>query len=132
MPPENSHDFLVQENLKSLGISLLSEWDVLVFLYRRGTSLTSAAQIAHLLGYNRTAVTAALDRLGSLELIHRSRGSQGVRLYRYSAPPDPSRDSCIKNLMGLAVKRSGRLLLLKYLQRGRPEPVFRAHGLRLA
>ena len=36
-----------------VGISLLSEWDVLVFVYRHGASLTSAEQIARLIGYEK-------------------------------------------------------------------------------
>jgi biotin operon repressor len=132
MPPaEKSNDFLVAESLESLGISLLSEWDALVFLYRHGTSLTSAAQIAHLLGYNTAALTAALDRLESVGFIVRSRGYQGVRLYRFSVPKDPARCSCFIELMILAEKRPGRLLLLKHLQRDKP-PRSRAGGLRLA
>jgi biotin operon repressor len=132
MPPaEKSNDFLVAESLEKLGISLLSEWDALAFLYRHGTSLTSAAQIAQLLGYNTAALTAALDRLESLGFIVRSRGYQGVRLYRFSVPTDPARCSRFIELMILAEKRPGRLLLLKHLQRDKP-PLSRAGGLRLA
>jgi biotin operon repressor len=129
-PPEMSNDFLVAERLESLGVSRLSEWDVLVFLYHHGTSLTSAAQIAHLLGHSRAALIAALDRLESLGFIVRSRGYQGVRLYRFSVPTDPSRCSCFMELMILAENRPGRLLLLKQLQRDRPPPR-RSEGFRL-
>src|SRR6266446_8273778 len=128
---EKSKDFLVAEHLKSLGISLLSEWDVLVFLYRHGTILTSAAQIANFLGHGSAPVIAALDRLESLGFIMRSRGSEGIRLYRFSVPKDPSRCSCFMELMILAEKRTGRLLLLQHLQRDRP-PLSRSSGLRLA
>jgi len=129
--PEESNDFLAAERLEILGISLLSEWDTLVFLYRHGTSLTSAAQIAYLLGHGKAAITAALDRLESLGFIARSRGYQGVRLYRFSVPTDPSRCSCFIDLMILAEKRPGRLLLLKHLQRDKP-PLSRTGSLRLA
>lgn len=132
MAPEKSTDSLVRERLETLGFSLLSEWDVLAFLYRHGTSLTSAAQMAHLLGDNKAAVGAALDRLESLGLIQRSRGSQGVRLYRISVPADPLRYSCFIELMNLAEKREGRLLLLKHLSRGSLQPSIRARGLRIA
>lgn len=132
MAPEKSDDSLAHERLETLGVSLLSEWDALVFLYRHGASLTSAAQIGHLLGYDRAAVSAALERLDSLGLIQRSRGSQGVRLYRFAVPPDPSRYSCFLELMRLVEKRPGRLLLLKNLQRSTLEPPVRTGGLRLA
>src|SRR6185437_3769021 len=41
----------IKECLKSLGLSFLSEWDVLMFLYRHQFSLASAEQIGRLLGY---------------------------------------------------------------------------------
>jgi DNA-binding MarR family transcriptional regulator len=132
MPSEEAEDFLVQENLKALGVSLLSEWDTLAFLYRHGTTLTSAAQIARLLGGDTASVSKALDRLESLELIQRSRGSQDVRLYRFAVLTDPSRQSCLMELMSLAEKRTGRLLLLKHLRRGSPQTVSGSGGLRFA
>ncbi len=109
-----------------------NEWDVLEFLYRHDTSLTSAAEIAHLLGDNKAAVSAALDRLESLGLIQRSRGSEGVRLYRISASTEPARYSGFIELMNLAEKREGRLLLLKHLPHGTLRPVSRGRGLRIA
>src|ERR1700724_3709566 len=78
----------VQSCLDSMGISLLSEWDVLAFVYRHGASLASSDQIARLIGYESTVVRAALDRLESENLIERSRLSQGVRFYRILASKD--------------------------------------------
>ena len=75
----------VQTCLDSMGISLLSQWDVLAFVYRHGASLASSDQIAHLIGYESTVVRAALDRLESENLIERSRPSKGVRFYRILA-----------------------------------------------
>ena len=129
-PPEKSNDFLVAERLETLGLSLLSEWDALVFLYRHGSSLTSAAQIAHILGHSTAALTAALDRLESLGFIVRSRVYRGVRLFRFSVPSDPARCACFIELIGLAEKRNGRLLVLNHLQRDKL-PLNRP-GLRLA
>lgn len=63
--------------LDVLGISLLSEWDVLAFVHRHGASLTSAEQIARLLGYEDSVVESALDRLEREMLIGRSRPSRG-------------------------------------------------------
>ena len=132
MAPEKSDELSTRERLATLGVSLLSEWDVLAFLYRHGTSLTSAAQIGHLLGFDRAAVSAALDRLDSVGLIDRSRGSQGVRLYRIAIPTDPLRYSCFIELIRLAEKRDGRLELLNHLDRGSLRHLPRSRGLRIA
>ena len=115
--PEKSTDLPVHEHLKILGISTLSEWDVLTFLHRHGTIMTSAAEMALLLGDNKAEVGAALDRLASLGLLQRSRGSQGIRRYQISIPTDLSRFSSFIELMRLAENRDGRLLLLKHLPR---------------
>ncbi len=131
MAPEKSADSPIREYLKVLGVSTLNQWDILTFLHRNGTSLTSAAEIALLLGGNKAGVGVTLDRLASLGLIQRSRGSQGVRLYRISVPTDSSRYSCFTELMTLAENRDGRLLLLKHLPRD-SRPLRRTHGLRIA
>jgi DNA-binding MarR family transcriptional regulator len=55
-----------------LGISLLTDWDLLAFVYRHGASLTSTDQIARLIGYESAVVGAALDRLERDKLIERS------------------------------------------------------------
>lgn len=129
--PDKSADLPIREHLKILGVSTLYEWDILAFLHRHGTSLINAAEIAVLLGGNKAEVSVTLDRLASLGLIQRSRGSQGVRLYRISVPTDPSRYSCFTELMTLAENRDGRLLLLKHLPRV-SRPLRRTHGLRIA
>jgi predicted transcriptional regulator len=114
---KRAEDVLVVECLQALGVELLSEWDTLVFLYRRTASLGTAAQIARLIGYDKTEVAAALHKLADLGLLRRSRDSQGIRLYEFSAPPEPGCRSCLTELMSLAQDRSGRLLLLKHLKR---------------
>jgi DNA-binding MarR family transcriptional regulator len=75
---------LVGRHLETLRIYNLADWDVLVFVYRHGTSLVSAEQIARLLGYGKTAVGAALESLTSTGLVQRSRNSHGVRLYQFA------------------------------------------------
>jgi hypothetical protein len=130
--PKKSADLPVLELLKNLSLSTLREWDVLAFLHRHGTSLTNAAEIALLLGGNKAGISAVLDRLASLGLIQRSRGIQGVRLYRISVPADPSRCSSLMELMSLSEDRDGRLLLLKHLPREIVRPSRRSHGLSLA
>jgi predicted transcriptional regulator len=116
-----------------LGVANLTEWDALVFLYRHTATLCTAAQIAHLIGYEKSEISAALHKLEALGLIQRSRVSQGIRVYRFSASAEPWRLSGFLELMNLAQNRAGRLLLLKHLKR--PMLVQRRRrdsGLRLA
>jgi MarR family protein len=118
---EKPEDVLVLERLQTLGVTDLSEWDALAFLYRHGASLAAAAQIGRLIGYGKAEIGAALHRLEALGLIQRSRDSQGIRLYQFSAPPDPARFSSLLELMSMTQNRTGRLLLLKHLKRPRQE-----------
>jgi DNA-binding MarR family transcriptional regulator len=107
-----------------VGITLLSEWDVLAFVYRHGATLTSAGQIARLIGYESTVVGGALDRLERQKLIECSRPSHGVhevRIYRISAAADAEHRRCIQQLFGLSESRAGRLLLEKRLKPARPD-----------
>lgn len=105
-----------QSCLEGLGISLLSECDVLVFVYRRSVSLANSDQIARLVGYESTVVRAVLDRLEHEELIERSRPSQGVRFYRILASMDAVRWRYLQELVTLSESRAGRLLLAKQLR----------------
>jgi DNA-binding MarR family transcriptional regulator len=111
----------VQTSLDSMGISLLSEWDVLAFVYRHGASLASSDQIARLIGYESTVVRAALDRLESENLIERSRLSKGVRFYRILASTDAGRQRRLQQIVSLSETRVGRLLLAKRLKPRRVE-----------
>ena len=106
----------VQTCLDSMGISLLSEWDVLSFVYRHGASLANSDQIARLIGYESTVVRDALDRLESENLIERSRPSNGVRFYRLLASTDAGRQRCLQQVVSLSETRAGRLLLAKRLK----------------
>lgn len=116
---DKSSNIRVQECLKNLGISLLGDWDLLVFLYRHQASLASAEQIARLLGYPSKAVGEALDRLESQQLVARSRSSQGVRFYRFVLPETHlAPKNCFRQLISLTENRAGRLLLLKHLRQG--------------
>jgi hypothetical protein len=110
-------DACLLDSLESLEIGLLCDWDTLAFLYRHGASLASAEQIARLLGHPKGAIGAALEKLESGGLIERSRGSQGMRLYRFVVPAEPGRHSSFQQLIGLAASRSGRLSLVKELGR---------------
>lgn len=123
----------VRECLQTLGISLVTEWDTLAFLYSHSVSLGTPAQIAQLVGYEKAAIGAALLRLEELGLIQRSRASQGTRLYRFSEPSEPGCRSCLLKMMSLAQNRAGRLLLLEQLMRPPQERRrSRNSGLRLA
>ena len=107
----------VQNCLEGVGISLLCDLDVLVFVYRHGASLSSADQIARLIGYESTVVSGALGRLERERLIERSQRPQGVCLYRILASTDAARQRCLQQLVSLTKIRAGRLLLAKHLQR---------------
>jgi hypothetical protein len=122
---EPNSEVSVQSCLESMGISLLSDWDMLAFVYRHGASLTSTDQIARLIGYESAVVGDALDRLERNKLIERSGPPQGVRLHRLSTEAGHWRG--LQQLVSLTETRAGRLLLTKLLkpvplESGREEP----------
>jgi predicted transcriptional regulator len=130
---EISSEVAVHDRLQALGVVLVAEWDTLAFLYSHAANLGTSAQIAASVGYGKAEIGAALHRLEVLGLIQRSRACQGTRIYRFSEPPEPSRQSCLLELMSLAQNRMGRLLLLKHLKRPHRGPLrSRDLGLRLA
>lgn len=115
----NPSDIRIEECLKILGISMLGDWDVLVFLYRHRASLTSAEQIARLLGYPSKTVADALNRLESHKMLERSRSSQGARLYEFVFPEAHlAPESCFRWMLGFSETRPGRLQLIKHLRHG--------------
>ena len=116
MATEESDVDLIPAYLQTLGISLVSEWDVLTFVHRHGTSLGNAAQIARFVGYDSATTAAVLRTLEVRGLIERSRVSQGIRLYQLSTAPESSRRSCLLKLVNLAQDRAGRLLVIKNLR----------------
>ena len=120
MERDNPPDLQVEGWLKTLGVELLCQWDVLVFLYRHQFSLVSAEHIARFLGYPTAEVVAALDSLESPGLVERSRVSQGVRLYQITGPADPTRRDALERHMTLADSRTVRLLLARRLAEQRP------------
>jgi|SRR5450432_4184747 hypothetical protein len=132
MAADDSPAVKARRDLDLLGISLLCEWDVLTFLYRHVASLTGAGQIAGLLGYGKAGVEAALEKLDSLRLVKRSRSARGLCIYRLDLSADP-RHGCFLDLMSLAEKRSGRLLVATALRRPtRREEAEQRDGLHLA
>jgi hypothetical protein len=109
-------DLSLDQCLKSLGISLLSELDVLVFVHRRKASLTSVKQIASLIGHDQAAVSIALGQLEREKLIEPSIASQGLRFYRILPQEDSGRQQCFRQLVSLSETRAGRLQLTKHLR----------------
>jgi hypothetical protein len=109
-------DLSPEHCLKSLGISLLSELDVLVFVHRRKTSLTSVKQISSLIGHDQAAVSIALGQLEREMLIEPSIASQGLRFYRILPQEDGGRQQCFRQLVSLFETRAGRLQLTKHLK----------------
>jgi DNA-binding MarR family transcriptional regulator len=109
-------DLSLEHCLKSLGISLLSELDVLVFVHRRKTTLTSVNQIASLIGHDEAAVSDALGQLEREKLIEPSKSSQGLRFYRILPQRDAGRQQCFRQLVSLSETREGRLQLAKHLK----------------
>ena len=123
MPQDNEPDVQIEGLLKSLGITSLCEWDMLVFLQRHPSLLIGAENIPFFLGYAMAEAVAALDCLDSLGLVERSRASQGVRLYEVTASADPARRDALERLMTLADSRTARLLLARRLRGSdRPDP----------
>jgi hypothetical protein len=118
MPHEDISDAEIDGWLNTLGITSLSQWDVLVFLYRHQTSLVGADFIARLLGYANDPVVAALDVLEFLGLVERSRVSQIVRLYRFTVPSDPRRGEAWRRLLPFVSHRAGRVRLSTRLRGG--------------
>jgi DNA-binding MarR family transcriptional regulator len=119
----NLLELFVQGCLESMGVSLLMDWDILIFLYHHGVILSSANQIARLLGCESTRIGNALDSLESRRLIESSRPSGGVRFYKVVVSSDGSRQSCFQQLLSLTGNRAGRLMLAKILKPDTPEVV---------
>ncbi len=115
--PEVSLDLLVEGWLNTVQIDRIGDWDVLMFVYRNGVSLFSAEQIALSLGHRKSDVGKALDTLGDLGFLNRSRSSRGIRIYRFVKPQNPAQHEGITQLLKLSEKRSGRLVLANSLRK---------------
>jgi hypothetical protein len=102
--------------LKALAISVIAEWDVLVFIHRNGTSLATTEQIARVLGYNKALIGAALEVLTATTLVERTRGYEGVCLYRFLPLEDSLIQYSFNALLNMTARRGGRLLLIRAFQ----------------
>jgi DNA-binding MarR family transcriptional regulator len=122
MAQGNEPDVQVEGWLKTLGITLLCQWDMLVFLDRHPSLLIGAEHISFFLGYAAAEVVAALDSLESSGLVEPSRVSQGVRLYQVTTSADPARRDALERLMTVAASHSVRLLLARRRREGSARP----------
>lgn len=114
---DSSRESSCRECLRSLGVSLLIDWDMLIFLYHHGRILSTTEQMARLLGWDSERIGNALDRLESRELIEFSRKSRGgARFYKAAVPSDSTVWNCLQQLLSLTRNRSGRLMLAKMLK----------------
>jgi DNA-binding MarR family transcriptional regulator len=113
LPPDTE----VASWLHTLGVVTRCQWDVLVFLSSHQNTLLGAADLARLLGYASNAIVVALDSLNALELVERSRVSQGARLYRCLVPSTAPRREAFAQLQALVEHRAGRVLLARQLRR---------------
>lgn len=112
----NPLELLVQRCLESIGVSLLLDWDLLIFLYHHGATLSSTDQLARLLCCESTRIGNALDRLESQRLIESTQSSRQVRFYKVVVSSDGSRQGCFQQLLKLTGNRAGRLMLVKMLK----------------
>jgi len=108
----------VQDWLRTLGITSLYQWDVVLFLYRHRESLLGAAHLARLLGYETELIVIAMEELEALRLVVRSRISQGARFYHFTPPSQTHRITALDELLAFTSYRAGRLQLSRLLQRG--------------
>jgi DNA-binding MarR family transcriptional regulator len=116
MAPHLPPDTEVAGWLHTLGVVTRCQWDVLVFLCRHQSTLLGAADLARLLGYASDEIVVALDALDTLELVERSRVSQGARLYQCLVPLTTPRREAFARLQDLAEYRAGRVLLAQQLR----------------
>jgi hypothetical protein len=98
---EYSLDIQFDGCLNTWGISLLDEWDLLVFLHRHSTSLITVEQISKLLGYGPPVIAKALENMERAGLVQRSRPSRGTRIYHLAPSVDSSRQGCFELLLKL-------------------------------
>jgi hypothetical protein len=125
-------DLAIRAHLTKLGISFLAEWDILTFIYRHGTSLAGAQQIAPLVGYDKASTCGLLEALAVRGLISRSRISHGVRLYRFVPFSDSSVQQSFESLVTVSEGREGRLLMVSVFRKLRGKKASHRSGLHLA
>jgi hypothetical protein len=108
----------VQDWLRTLGITSLCQWDVVVFLYRHRDSLMGADHLAHLLGYETAFIVGAMEELEALGLLRRSRISKGARFYHFIPPSETHHITALGGLLAFTHHQPGRWRLSRLLRRG--------------
>ena len=103
MLEEKALDAQLERCLSTWGISLLEEWDLLVFLHRHRKSLLTVEQISSLLGNDRTAVHKALRKFETAGLVRRSRSLQGIRFNQLVASLDEGPQEALELLVHLFI-----------------------------
>lgn len=88
----------------------------LLFLSRHQMTLLGAEPLGRLLGYETESLLQALDALEALELVARSRLSQGARIYQCVIPLISPRREPWLQLQALASHRAGRLCIVRQLR----------------
>ena len=120
MTPHLPPDHEVSDWLHTLGVTSLSQWEVLVFCYNHQATLLTVADFARLLGQASNAVVSALDTLEAQVLIVRSRVSQGARLYQCRISLDSPRGAAFGRLLTLAHDPAGLACIVQQLRQGPP------------
>lgn len=82
-------------------ISLLEEWDLLVFLYRHRNSLLTVEQMSLLVGYSKRAFAKALIKFETAGLVRRSHSSQGIQFTQLVTEVDVARRDSFELLVSL-------------------------------
>jgi hypothetical protein len=112
---ENTPDTQFDDCLDTWGISLVVEWDLLVFLRRHRTSLVTDERISWLLGYGKNVVDKAVEEMETAGLVRRSRSSQGARIHQLATSVDIPRQESFELLLKLIEKPVARGLLVRRL-----------------
>jgi hypothetical protein len=107
----------IERCLATWGISVLEEWDLLVFLCRHQNSLLTVEQISMLLGPGTPAIRQALRTSETAGLIRCSRSSQGIRFYRLAASVDRARQDAFELLVSLLKNPLARDFVTRRLAR---------------
>jgi hypothetical protein len=107
-----------QNWLRTLGITSLCQWDVVVFMHRHRDSLMGADHLASLLGYETAFIVGAMEELEALGRVRRSRISKGARFYHFIPPSETHHIAALSGLLAFTHHRAGRLRLSRLLRRG--------------
>jgi hypothetical protein len=106
----------IQDCLGIIGISLLSDWDLLTFVYRHGPSLTTTDHISKLVGYEKNSRRCSARSAGTRNAYRTCGGPRRARLYRMSTSKDAQHRGYLQQVIALSESRDGRLLVVRLLK----------------